>query len=43
MAMLTGEWLEAMQDEFQKTYYKELYQFVKDFLMEYFGFSIYGN
>ena len=30
MAMLTGEWLEAMQDEFQKTYYKELYQFVKE-------------
>ena len=30
MAMLTGEWLDAMQDEFQKPYYKELYQFVKD-------------
>lgn len=30
MVMLTGEWLEAMQDEFQKTYYKELYQFVKE-------------
>lgn len=29
MAMLTGEWLEAMQDEFHKPYYKELYQFVK--------------
>lgn len=30
MAMLTGEWLDAMQEEFQKPYYKELYQFVKD-------------
>lgn len=24
MAMLTGEWLDAMQDEFQKPYYKDL-------------------
>ena len=30
MAMLTGEWLDAMQEEFQKSYYKELYQFVKE-------------
>jgi len=30
MAMLTGAWLDAMQDEFHKPYYKELYQFVKD-------------
>ena len=30
MAMLTGEWLDAMQEEFQKPYYKELYQFVKE-------------
>ena len=30
MAMLTGEWLDAMHEEFQKPYYKELYQFVKD-------------
>lgn len=30
MAMLTGEWLDAMQGEFHKPYYKELYQFVKD-------------
>lgn len=30
MAMLTGEWLDAMQDEFHKPYYKELYQFVKE-------------
>lgn len=30
MAMLTGEWLDAMKEEFHKPYYKELYQFVKD-------------
>lgn len=30
MAMLTGEWLDAMQEEFHKPYYKELYQFVKE-------------
>ncbi len=30
MAMLTGEWLEAMQEEFHQPYYRELYQFVKD-------------
>lgn len=30
MAMLTGEWLDAMQEEFHQPYYKELYQFVKD-------------
>lgn len=30
MAMLTGAWMDAMQDEFHKPYYKELYQFVKD-------------
>ncbi|MDE7030329.1 MAG: uracil-DNA glycosylase [Lachnospiraceae bacterium] len=30
MAMLTGAWLDAMQEEFHQTYYKELYQFVKD-------------
>ena len=30
MAMLTGAWMDAMQEEFHQTYYKELYQFVKD-------------
>ena len=30
MAMLTGEWLEAMQEEFHQPYNSELYQFVKD-------------
>ena len=30
MAMLTDDWLEAVQEEFHKPYYKELYQFVKD-------------
>ena len=30
MAMLTGEWLDAMQGEFHEPYYKELYQFVKE-------------
>lgn len=30
MAMLTGEWFDAMQEEFHKPYYKELYQFVKE-------------
>ena len=28
MAMLTDDWLEAVQEEFHKPYYKELYQFV---------------
>ena len=30
MAMLTDDWLEAVQGEFHKPYYKELYQFVKE-------------
>ena len=28
--MLTDDWLEAVQGEFHKPYYKELYQFVKE-------------
>ncbi|MDE5696630.1 MAG: uracil-DNA glycosylase [Lachnospiraceae bacterium] len=38
MAMLTGEWLDAMQEEFHKPYYKELYQFVKE---EYSNVAVY--
>ena len=30
MAMLTGEWLDEMHEEFQKPYYKVLFEFVKD-------------
>ena len=30
MAMLTDDWMESVKEEFQKPYYKELYQFVKD-------------
>ena len=30
MAMLTGDWLEAVSDEFHKDYYKELYSFVRE-------------
>ncbi len=29
MAMITNEWLEPLSKEFQKPYYKELFQFVK--------------
>lgn len=29
MAMIDNDWLEYIQDEFRKPYYKELYQFVK--------------
>ncbi len=29
MGMLTGDWLEAMQPEFQKPYYAKLFEFVK--------------
>ncbi len=28
--MITGEWLEAVGDEFKKPYYRDLYQFVKN-------------
>ena len=30
MSMLTNDWQDAVQDEFQKPYYKELYKFVKE-------------
>lgn len=29
MAMITNDWLECIQDEFRRPYYKELYQFVR--------------
>ena len=29
MAMITNDWLPALQEEFKKPYYKELYQFVQ--------------
>ena len=29
MGMITGDWLEAVGDEFKKPYYKNLYEFVK--------------
>ena len=30
MSMITGDWQEALSDEFRKDYYKKLYTFVKD-------------
>ena len=30
MAQLSNDWLEAINSEFKKDYYKELYQFVKE-------------
>lgn len=30
MAMITNDWLDALSDEFQKEYYRKLYQFVKE-------------
>ena len=30
MTMITNDWMPAIQDEFKKPYYKELYQFVKE-------------
>ena len=30
MGMIDNDWLEAIQPEFGKTYYKELFQFVKE-------------
>ena len=30
MAMITNDWLPALQDEFRKPYYRELFQFVKE-------------
>lgn len=38
MAMIDNDWLPAMQEEFKKPYYKELYSFVKD---EYSRTTIY--
>ena len=30
MAMITNDWLPAIQGEFKKPYYRELFQFVKE-------------
>ena len=30
MSMITNDWLDEIQGEFKKPYYKELYQFVRD-------------
>ena len=30
MTMISNDWLDSIQGEFKKPYYKELYQFVKD-------------
>ena len=30
MAMITNDWLDEIQGEFKKPYYRELYQFVRD-------------
>lgn len=30
MAMLENDWMQALQGEFHKPYYKELYQFVRN-------------
>ena len=30
MSMITNDWLDEVQGEFKKPYYKELYQFVRD-------------
>lgn len=38
MGMIENDWLEAVQAEFQKPYYKKLYQFVKE---EYSKYVIY--
>lgn len=38
MSMIENDWLEAVQAEFQKPYYKQLYQFVKE---EYSKYVIY--
>lgn len=38
MAMLTGDWLEAVSDEFHKDYYKKLYAFVRE---EYSSTTVY--
>lgn len=38
MSMITGDWLEAVGQEFQKPYYKTLYHFVKE---EYQNYIVY--
>lgn len=38
MAMITNDWLPAIQDEFGKPYYKDLYRFVRD---EYSSTTVY--
>ena len=30
MSMITNDWLDEIQGEFKKPYYKALYQFVRD-------------
>lgn len=40
MAAIENDWLDAVSGEFKKTYYRELFQFVKD---EYGKFTIYPN
>lgn len=40
MAMIENDWLDAIGDEFQKKYYSELYNFVKE---EYKNYTIYPN
>ena len=30
MSMITNDWLDEIQGEFKKPYYRELYQFVRD-------------
>ena len=32
MAMLTNDWAKALEDEFKKPYYKELYNFVNNLI-----------
>ena len=36
MAMLTNDWAKALDAEFKKPYYRELYNFVKNKLTEWF-------
>ena len=38
MAMITNDWLPALQEEFKKPYYRKLYQFVGE---EYAKTTIY--
>ena len=34
MSMLDGEWAKAVGDEFRKPYYRDLYNFEKDFYVK---------